>query len=234
MSFDSTRRTGGTPVSSFSASLGVTDHPIMKRSCGLTELLGWRHGDVTCPGCLGRDQRIAALERRVAELEALVRDLNARLGANATNSGTPPSANPPGAPKPVTKTRTGKKPGGQPEHPARPKRRLPRSDSMKSSVRPQPLRPLPGAVAVAPRWTTPSGPGIRSRSCPSWACRSPNTRGTIVPAPAVADSTTPPSRSPKAHSVGPRLAATRAYLAGSDRDSIRGLEEITEDASTCV
>ena len=58
---------------------------------------------VTCTGCLERDQRIATLERRVAELEALVRDLNARLGANATNSGTPPSANPPGAPKPVTK-----------------------------------------------------------------------------------------------------------------------------------
>ena len=80
---------------------------------------------VTCPGCLERDQRIAALERRVAELEALVRDRNARLGTNATNSGTPPSANPPGAPKPVTKAPTGKKPGGQPGHPPRLKRRLP-------------------------------------------------------------------------------------------------------------
>ena len=29
---------------------------------------------VSCPGCLERDRRIAALERRVAELEALVRD----------------------------------------------------------------------------------------------------------------------------------------------------------------
>ncbi len=38
---------------------------------------------VTCPGCLERDERIAALERRVAELEALVRDLSARLGVNA-------------------------------------------------------------------------------------------------------------------------------------------------------
>jgi hypothetical protein len=65
---------------------------------------------VTCPGCLERDERIAALERRVAELEA-------RLGTNATNSGLPPSANPPSAPKPVTKKRTGKKPGGQPGHP---------------------------------------------------------------------------------------------------------------------
>ncbi len=72
---------------------------------------------VTCPGCLERDQRIAALEPAWPNSKALVRDLNARLGANATNSGTPPSANPPGAPKPVTKTPTGKKPGGQPGHP---------------------------------------------------------------------------------------------------------------------
>ena len=46
----------------------------------------------------------------------------------------------------------------------------------------------------------------------------------------MADSTTPPSRRDlKAHSVGPRLAATLAYLAGSHRASNRGLEEITED-----
>ena len=63
---------------------------------------------VTCPGCLERDERIAALERRVAELAA-------RLGTNATNSGLPPSPSPPG----VTKKRTGKKPGGQPGHPPR-------------------------------------------------------------------------------------------------------------------
>ena len=73
---------------------------------------------VTCPGCLERDARIAALERCVAELEAC-------LGTNATNSGTPPSANPPGAPKPVTTQPTGKKPGGQPDHPAHLRRRLP-------------------------------------------------------------------------------------------------------------
>ena len=79
---------------------------------------------VTCLGCQERDERIATLELRVAQLEATVHDLSARLGTNATNSGTPPSANPPGAPKPVTKKRTGNKPGGQPGHPARLKRRL--------------------------------------------------------------------------------------------------------------
>ena len=72
---------------------------------------------VTCPGCLERDERIAALERRVAELEALVRDLTARLGANASNSSIPPSANPPQAPKPVIKKKSKRKPGGQPGHP---------------------------------------------------------------------------------------------------------------------
>ena len=59
----------------------------------------------TCPGCWERDDRIAALERRVAELEALVRDLNARLGNNASNSSTPPSANLLDAPKPVRAVR---------------------------------------------------------------------------------------------------------------------------------
>jgi hypothetical protein len=80
---------------------------------------------VTCLGCQERDERIAALERRVAELEATVHDLTARLGTNATNSGLPPSANPPGAPKPGIKQPTGKQPGGQPGHPVRLKRRLP-------------------------------------------------------------------------------------------------------------
>src|SRR5262245_46121415 len=81
--------------------------------------------EVACPGCRQRDDEIADLKRRVAELEALVRDLTARLGANATNSSTPPSANPPDAPRPVTKSPTGNKPGAQPGHPAHLRRRLP-------------------------------------------------------------------------------------------------------------
>src|SRR5215510_13939022 len=47
-------------------------------SDGMTEPL--------CPGCRERDARIAALERRVAEPEALVGDLLARLGQNASTS----------------------------------------------------------------------------------------------------------------------------------------------------
>src|SRR5438552_1515645 len=63
----------------------------------------------SCPGC-------RALRKRVAELEAIVRDLLAQLGRTASNSSVPPSANPPAAPKPVVKEPTGRAPGGQPGH----------------------------------------------------------------------------------------------------------------------
>jgi transposase len=71
-----------------------------------------------CPDC-------RKLQRRVADLEALVRDLQARRGQNATNSSRPPSANPPAAPKPVVKEPTGRAPGGQPGHPPCRRVRLP-------------------------------------------------------------------------------------------------------------
>src|SRR5271169_3687628 len=82
-------------------------------------------GAPLCPGCRERDARIAALEQRVAELEALVRDLMARLGTNSANSSVPPSANPLGAPKPVVKKKSRRKPGGQPGHPPHLKQLLP-------------------------------------------------------------------------------------------------------------
>ena len=71
-----------------------------------------------CPGCRVRDARIAELEQRLAALEA-------RLGTNSSNSSVPPSANPLGAPKPVHKKKSERKPGGQPGHPPRLKALLP-------------------------------------------------------------------------------------------------------------
>src|SRR5215475_10288931 len=71
-----------------------------------------------CPRC-------AELLQRIAQLEQTVRDLEARLGQNASNSSLPPSANPPSAPKPVVKRRTGKRSGGQPGHPGLSRLRLP-------------------------------------------------------------------------------------------------------------
>ena len=85
-----------------------------------------------------------------------MRDLTTRPGTNATNSGIPPSANPPDAPKPVVKQRTGKTRGGQPGHPAHLKRRLP-------SERVQHVVPfLPShcnhCAAALPRQAGPDGP----------------------------------------------------------------------------
>src|SRR5947208_15323855 len=78
-----------------------------------------------CQGCRERDARIARLEEQVAELLARVRELEARLGQNSSNSSIPPSANPPQAPPPVVKKPTGRKPGGQPGHPPHLRARLP-------------------------------------------------------------------------------------------------------------
>lgn len=71
-----------------------------------------------CQGC-------RELQKRVAELEARLRELEARLGQTSSNSSLPPSLNPPGAPKPVVKAATGRKPGGQPGHRGYHRRRLP-------------------------------------------------------------------------------------------------------------
>jgi len=187
--------------------------------------------ETRCPGCQQRDAEIADLKARVADLEALVRDLTARLGTNATNSGTPPSANPPQAPKPVTKKPTGKRPGGQPGHPAHLKRRLP-PERVHQVVAFVPQRcgrcaaPLPAAAGPddpAPSWhqvaeLPPTAAHVTEyqgqyRTCPG--C------GQLNHAPIPQDL--------RAHSIGPRLAATLAYLAGSHRLSKRGLEEVVED-----
>src|SRR5438034_3718069 len=72
----------------------------------------------SCAGCSERDARIADLERRLSELEA-------RLRTNASNSSTPPSANPLGADKPVQKKKSKRQRGGQPDHPPHLKQLLP-------------------------------------------------------------------------------------------------------------
>ncbi len=184
----------------------------------------------TCPGCRERDAEIVDLRRRLADLEALVRELTARLGTNATNSGTPPSANPPGAPKLPPKRPTGRRPGAQPGHPAHLKRRLPAPRVNRAvTLAPthcdrcrEPLPPLPGPDDPEPTWhqvaELPPAAAIVTeyqghyRTCP--CC------GTLNHAPIPA--------ALKAHSVGPRLAATLAYLAGCHHVGKRGLEEIAE------
>lgn len=58
----------------------------------------------------------ARLQARVAELEAQVAALQARLDQNSSNSSKPPSSDPPGAKPAPPKKPSGKRPGGQPGH----------------------------------------------------------------------------------------------------------------------
>jgi len=51
--------------------------------------------------------------------------LEARLGTNSSNSSVPPSAHPVGAPTPVVKQKSKRRPGGQPGHAPHLKQLLP-------------------------------------------------------------------------------------------------------------
>jgi transposase len=57
-----------------------------------------------------------ALQQRVTELEIQVRDLQARLGLNSTNSSKPPSSDPIGTKRKPPTPPSGRKRGGQPGH----------------------------------------------------------------------------------------------------------------------
>jgi len=56
-------------------------------------------------------------QTRIEQLEALIRELQARLDQNSGNSSKPPSSDPPGFKPAPTRLPSGKKPGGQPGHP---------------------------------------------------------------------------------------------------------------------
>jgi transposase len=103
--------------------------------------VNWSHAqprkDVVCSSCLRLRRRLAGKQAeifrlrarlqktqsllaqardRIAELEQLRPPAAAELAPTASNSSIPPSANPLGAPRPVVKKPTGRKPGGQIGH----------------------------------------------------------------------------------------------------------------------
>jgi transposase len=186
--------------------------------------------EASCPGCAQRDAVIEALQRRVEELERLVKDLQARLGANASNSSLPPSANPPQAPPAVVKKRTGRKTGGQPGHKGHQRLRLP-PERVQHTIAlipthcedcqaPLPVRPsaadpepvwhqfaeLPRVSAVVTEFQG------HARACG----RCGHVTREAIP------------QEIRAHAFGPRLACVLGYLQGSHHLSHRGLEEVSE------
>lgn len=179
--------------------------------------------DPDCPGCRTRDARIAELERRLAALEA-------RLNTTASNSSTPPSANPLGAKPPVVKKKSKRKRGAQPGHPPHLKELLPADRITKTEV----VVPTvcEGCQAALPTVAGPSDPPPKrfqvvelppiavdvveyqahARTC--LCCG----RVTAAAIPAAI----------RAHGVGPRLTATLSYFSGCHGVSKRGVEEIAE------
>jgi transposase len=176
-----------------------------------------------CPGC-------RRLQKVVDLLQGRVRDLEARLGQNASNSSTPPSANPPSAARPVVKEPTGRTPGGQPGHTAYQRVRLPAErlqhiiqhvpKRCRACHHPLPAEPRPGdpephwhQVAELPDLTAlVTEHQGHARACPG--C------GVVTRQPIPAEI--------RAHGFGPRLTAVMAYLSGARHDSKRGVEEIVE------
>ncbi len=72
-------------------------------------------GEVLSPAVRAALERLEALAVMVPALQERVRELEARLGLNSTNSSKPPSSDPPSVVRPAKKP-TGKKRGGQKGH----------------------------------------------------------------------------------------------------------------------
>ena len=157
----------------------------------------------SCPECgqlrAALDEALGQLDeagKQIADLQAEIHELHSQLNRNSSNSSSPPSVDPPGAPKPVIKTPTGRKPGGQPGHPGHHRHRLPpeRVNTIVPYV-PTICTDCQAPLPAEPGLVIPSRPGIRSPNSLSWRPSSPSTKDTHAPAPAVATSIV--ARSPR-------------------------------------
>jgi len=181
-------------------------------------------GKPDCPDC-------QALLQLVARLEARVRDLEARLNSNSSNSSRPPSANPLGAPKPVVKKKSRRRPGAQPGHPPRLKQLLPPERVQKTfQWLPRQCRkcqaPLP--AQAGPDDPPPSRHQVID--LPPVVAVVTEYQGHARTCPCCGEVTHEPiPRELLAHSVGPRLTVTLSYLTGCHGVSKRGVEEIAAD-----
>lgn len=184
----------------------------------------------SCPECAQLRAALDGARKEIADLQAQLHELRCQLNRNSSNSSSPPSVDPPGAPKPAIKTSSGRKPGGQPGHPGHRRLRLPpeRVNTIVPYVpttcthcqAPLPAEASPGdpeptwhQVAELPELaaliTEHQG---HARTCP---CCGQLNRGEIPP-------------EIRAHVIGPRLAAVMSYFSGRHHIGRRAVEEVVE------
>jgi transposase len=183
-----------------------------------------------CPGCRQRDARIAELERHVAELVQRVAELEAKLGTNSTNSSLPPSANPLGAPKPVVKEKSTRKPGGQRHHPPHLKQLLPPERVTKMvPFLPANCEKCQAALPAEARPGDPEPRRFQTIELPVLVADVTEYQGHARTCPGCGHVTWAAiPQEIRAHSVEPRLTATLSYLSGCHGLSKRAVEEIAE------
>jgi transposase len=188
--------------------------------------------DPSCPGCRELQGRVHELEEQLRGLEAQVRELLAKLKTDATNSSTPPSANPLGADKPVKKKKSERQRGGQPDHPPHLKQLLPTERVTRTK------HIVPAACfhcqAALPREARPEDPApkrfqtVEIPEIPVEVVEYQAHARTCADCGLITHATIPAEV--RAHSIGPRLTAFLSYLSGAQGISKRGIEEIAEMA----
>jgi transposase len=174
--------------------------------------------------------RCAELETRIGELEEIVRELQAKLGQNATNSSIPPSANPLNAPKPVVKKKSPRSPGGQPGHPPHLKHLLPPERvTLYVPLLPTHCQDCHAMLPDQPADDDPEPTRFQVIELPPVIAEVTEYQGYAISCPCcgrITWATLPPEV--RAHSVGPRLTATLSYFTGCHGVSKRNVEEIAD------
>jgi transposase len=183
-----------------------------------------------CTECVRRRRELDAALARIAVLEAQVRELLAQLGRNSSNSSTPPSADPPGAPKPVVKTPTGRRPGAQPGHPGHHRPRLPpeRVDVVVPYL-PTTCTHCQATLPTEPSPTDPEPTWHQVAELPELAAEITEHQGHARTCPCCGHlnrAEIPPEV--RADVIGPRLAAVMSYFSGRLHVGRRVVEEVVE------
>ena len=171
---------------------------------------------------------LVALRAENAQLQARVRELEARLGQNSTNSSRPPSSDPPATPPRPPAPPTGRRRGGQPGHPPHQRALVP-PEHVDTVV---PHWPTHCRGCQAPLAQTPVGEPVRHQVTELPPVRAVVTEHQLQHVQCAACGMTTCAGLPPdvpAGAFGPRLQATVAVLSGRYRLSRREVVGVCTD-----